>query len=416
MLKRLLILILTFGLCENALGQSTVVWISIDAFRHDYIERFHPPFLSKLASEGAYSTQVIPIFPSLTFPNHVAQETGATVDVHGVPLNSFYVNSFYDSTARQLYAKPDGGWALRAEPIWVTAKRQGLRVAVLDWPMSHAQTGENKSDYFWDRFDDQQSDSQRLERVAQILKSDHAESPLRLIMTYISRTDGVGHRSGPNSAEIGAAVGEVDAMLDKFVHSTVEWFDTAHSRQDDLYILLTSDHGMTPISTFVNFDRLVGADLMSGTKTIIGEPIATVFLTDVPADQKEQRAQQIVSRLKQQPFVSAWVAKEVPTKLHFADPTRIGEVVALLQPGYVWTEERIATTRPAGLGTNLGAHGYDPAVCPDMLGTTIVWHYKHPMGGKDLGPIDNTQWHATVARLLGIKPVETSDPRAVNLP
>src|SRR5438045_4017685 len=30
---------------------------------------------------------------------------------------------------------------LQAEPIWLTAKRQGVRTLVHDWPLSHAQRG-----------------------------------------------------------------------------------------------------------------------------------------------------------------------------------------------------------------------------------------------------------------------------------
>src|SRR5262245_18739270 len=68
-------------------GNATVVWISIDGFRHDYLARIAPPTLSRLAREGAYTTQQRPIFPSLTFPNHIAQVTGTGVDRHGIVLN-----------------------------------------------------------------------------------------------------------------------------------------------------------------------------------------------------------------------------------------------------------------------------------------------------------------------------------------
>jgi hypothetical protein len=61
-------------------------------------------------------------------------------------------------------------------------------------------------------------------------------------------------------------------------------------------------------------------------------------------------------------------------------------------------------------------HGYDAAECPNMRGTAILWHYKHPMSSKNLGTVDNTQWHATVAKILGISPAPDTDPRAVRVP
>src|SRR6185437_13564118 len=107
---------------------ATVVWISIDGFRGDYLQRFKPPTLTHLAIEGAFTTSERPIFPSLTFPNHIAQVTGTRVDVDGIPANDFY-----DTATRQTYNFPDDGGLIRSEPIWITAKRQGLRVAKIDW-------------------------------------------------------------------------------------------------------------------------------------------------------------------------------------------------------------------------------------------------------------------------------------------
>src|SRR5947207_12762026 len=46
-------------------GRNFVIWISVDALRHDYVARYRPPFLSRLAREGAFTEQLIPIFPSL---------------------------------------------------------------------------------------------------------------------------------------------------------------------------------------------------------------------------------------------------------------------------------------------------------------------------------------------------------------
>jgi hypothetical protein len=51
-----------------------------------------------------------------------------------------------------------------------------------------------------------------------------------------------------------------------------------------------------------------------------------------------------------------------------------------------------------------------------MFGTAIVWHYHHNLLGRRFGPFDNTQWHATVAKLLGINPAPTADPRALEVP
>ena len=61
-------------------------------------------------------------------------------------------------------------------------------------------------------------------------------------------------------------------------------------------------------------------------------------------------------------------------------------------------------------------HGYDPAICPNMEGMAVAWRYRHQFGGKDLGPVDNTQWQSTACKLLDIEPAKGSDARAVALP
>src|SRR4051794_15212834 len=111
-----LALLASAGCASKPAPPATVVWISIDGLRGDYVSRANPPTLTRLAAEGASSRRVRPMFPSLTFPNHVAQVTGTTVDHHGVPLNNFI-----DATTGQKYDFPDDSALLRAEPIWTTA-------------------------------------------------------------------------------------------------------------------------------------------------------------------------------------------------------------------------------------------------------------------------------------------------------
>src|SRR4051812_31279094 len=70
-------------------SRSVVVWISIDGFRSDYVDRNVSPFLRKLMHEGSYSQKLVPITPSLTFPSHVTEATGVPASVHGITANDF---------------------------------------------------------------------------------------------------------------------------------------------------------------------------------------------------------------------------------------------------------------------------------------------------------------------------------------
>jgi predicted AlkP superfamily pyrophosphatase or phosphodiesterase len=389
--------------------QPTVVWISIDGLRHDYLNRIAPPTLSRLAREGAISTRVKPVFPSLTFPNHIAQVTGRSVAGHGIPLNRFF-----DTERKQVLSFPSEPDLLRAEPIWVAAKRQGVRVAVIDWPISYARRGPNQSDYTEIRYDGERTDQQRLDHVAHILRVDPGNPPLRLIISYMSRVDTIGHRNGPDSAETAQALREADATLDSFHKALIKWFDQTHGSADELYLLITTDHGMSNVHTLASMERLIGADLAQGARIITDGGMAMIYLNDLPADQRAPRGRAIVERLKSFNYLRAWVRADVPVEYHFNDPVRIGEVVVALSPGYAWSTQRNSTTQPAQTG-RLGNHGFDPAH-PDMQGMAILWRHRQNLGGADLGPIENTQWHATVARLLGIEPASGADPRPITLP
>ncbi len=178
-----------------------------------------PPALSRLAREGAVTRDEVPIFPSLTFPNHIAQATGATVDGHGIPMNGFF-----DTATSKLFNFPDDQSLLRAEPIWVTAKRQGVGVCVDDWPMSQRQAGQWLSDFHPAHFDPNRSDAERFREVLDVIGKAQNPRNLRLIMTYASHVDTVGHRKGPDSPEIADAVNEVDGEIGTLVAGVTKWF------------------------------------------------------------------------------------------------------------------------------------------------------------------------------------------------
>src|SRR5439155_14532233 len=107
---RLFFLLVIFAIgCQQ--HQTVVVWISIDGFRGDYVDRVETPTFHRLMREGVYSHELIPITPSITFPSHVSEATGVRVAQHGIPNNVFY-----DTITRQTYKFPNEAAMLQAEP------------------------------------------------------------------------------------------------------------------------------------------------------------------------------------------------------------------------------------------------------------------------------------------------------------
>ncbi len=106
-----------------------IVLVSIDGFRWDFPELQDTPAMDRMAAQGMRAAALQPAFPTLTFPNHFSIATGALPARHGV-----VANEFPDEERRLWYhykdrrTVQDGDWYL-AEPIWVTAEKQGMVTA-----------------------------------------------------------------------------------------------------------------------------------------------------------------------------------------------------------------------------------------------------------------------------------------------
>lgn len=117
---------------SDELSEPRVVILSMDAFRHDLPVLYDTPTLDSIARVGVYS-EIMPCFPSNTFPNHYSMATGLHPDHHGI-VN----NTFYDEVQRKSYAISDAEAKANAEfykgePIWNTVERQGLIAHVYGW-------------------------------------------------------------------------------------------------------------------------------------------------------------------------------------------------------------------------------------------------------------------------------------------
>src|SRR5689334_20739121 len=74
----------------NDQAKNVVLWISVDGFRGNYVDRGETPYLQSLMKHGVYTKQLVPVFPSLTFPSHVSESTGVLPGAHGIVSNKYY--------------------------------------------------------------------------------------------------------------------------------------------------------------------------------------------------------------------------------------------------------------------------------------------------------------------------------------
>ena len=66
----------------------TVVLVSLDGFRADYLDRPGAVRLRALAARGVRAQRMIPAFPSKTFPAHYTVVTGLHPEHHGIVANT----------------------------------------------------------------------------------------------------------------------------------------------------------------------------------------------------------------------------------------------------------------------------------------------------------------------------------------
>lgn len=385
--------------------RTVVVWISIDGVRPDYLARARTPFFDRIMREGAYSLALAPAFPSLTFANHTSQSTGVTVDQHGVPLNSFH-----DRELERSFFYPGQPRLLDAEPIWNTAARQGIRAAVYDWVLSHNQTGPHAAAYFGTGYNASLKDRDRIRPLLNVWRRDRDRVPLQLFMGYMVEPDKIGHEYGPDSAEIGFTMRDVDSIMNWFSRQMIRLFERRMTAADELVLIITSDHGMSPVHTAVNPRTLTGItpeeDRGDDIILMTSGNIAHIFLYPIEdPDERAARELNIYETAKQQPFARVYRRDTLPANWGYNHPTRTGDIVIVLETGYTFSRRTPGLTAPPDEAQSaIGMHGYDVADNPEMNGILLVWRYRNPIGGIDLGPTHSLQLHATVADLLGIEP------------
>lgn len=397
-------------------ARTTVVWVSIDGFRGDYSAGSDLPFFQRLRREAAWTAQLSPVFPSITFPSHCSLATGVSVEKHGITANSFY-----DAATKTRHSYPNEAALLLSEPIWLTAQRQGVSTVVLDWPLSHAQKGPVRTTVFGEKFDGAMPDEQRLDHLLEAwegaLKKPGAR-PVHLVMGYIIATDKPGHETGPNSEETQNCVRQTDQLLAKFTEKArALWQRQRRTSKDRLVFVFSADHGMSPVTHVASFERLLGLPRRDPvvTLTTTGN-VGHIYLDPekFPPGSPERKARlaELLEKAKgPEKNITAVLREDAPKDWGYAHPSRCGDIIVVLPRGMTFTwdppEEAIVAIRP-GSKDPRGMHGWDVRLNPEMLGFLAIWEPGQKSPGRDLGPVLWNQLHPTVAALLRIRPAEAA--------
>lgn len=364
------------------LARPVTILISIDGFRPDYLDRGITPRLSALKSQGVFA-HMRPSFPTKTFPNHYTIVTGLRPDKHGIVGNSMIDPArpgqmFSLGDAKQSL---DAFWWDEAEPIWVTAEKQGIRTATAFWPGSEVPIHQARPQD-WLRFDQNVSNIQRANQVLDWLRRPVNVRPA-LITLYFDTVDTQGHRFGINSAEVNAAITDVDTRIGDMMDGI------AALGQPTNYVIV-ADHGMAPVSE----DKIIQLDNIIDKPSYI--PVETgPYAAIEPVTGTDNRVYDAL--LKPHDHMTCTRKENLPKRLHYGNNPRVAAIICLAEPG--WT---ILSGTPQYPVTG-ATHGWDNMM-PDMdalflaVGPNIV--------GKQTLPIfDNVDVYPFLAALTGVTPL-----------
>ncbi len=368
-----------------------LILISLDGFRHDYVERFQPENLSRFIAEGTAAKGLIPSFPSKTFPNHYTIATGMLPEHHGLVDNAFYEpvkDQVYTMGNRDIVQ--DGYW-YGGTPIWVHAEQQGIKAASYFFVGTEAPIQGVRPSYYYD-YDGGVPNLTRIAKVFDWLRLPEADRP-RLITLYFSDMDDTGHRFGPNNDL------ELKKTLNRLDHELGALFEGLESFDLPIHVVLVSDHGMMEVKQ----DNLILLeDLMEGIEGRVVNNGALAHLHLVNPQEKEQVIQMLLAR---NPNISI---DDLSTTENYSDltafPQRKGDLLILPNEGYYLTDVKGKVryqNNAARFDTQVfGEHGFTPRY-KDMQG---IFYAKGPQikVGMEIDPFQNIHIYPLLCRILNL--------------
>lgn len=397
MKKLIIISIFTFWTCVlTAIGQTpasepkpTVILISLDGFRYDYVDKYAAPAIAKLGREGVRAKWMIPSFPTKTFPNHYTLVTGLYPQNHGIVENNIYdFGETFKMDKREMVR--DGKWWL-GEPVWVTAEKQGQRAANYFWPGSEAAIDGIHST-IWTGYNGKVPDDLRVDRVLSWLDKPQSERPT-FITLYFSTTDDVGHEFGPDSEETRYGVADVDARIARLMAGL-----RVRKLDNRVNVIITSDHGMTNYyaKQAVIVDEKFDAN--DAEQVLWASPLVQIF-------PKPGKLESIFDRIKNLERVKCWKKADIPARFFYSTGKRVAPIICLAENGWMVSNRKWYDDWYKGLDDPerpRGAHGYDN-VLPEMRATFIA-HGPAFKRGYVAEPFANVEVYNIICKILGLKP------------
>ena len=375
-----------------------LILISIDGFRWDYMDRYPTPNMDRIAATGTKAERLLPVFPTLTFPNHYSIATGLYPDHHGLVANDFpdSERDIWYSLKKRETVEDRRFYA--GEPIWVTAETQGMVAASFFFVGTEAPV---KGVYptHWRSFDKKITGEDRVDQVLAWLAEPEQNRP-HIYTLYFEDVDDYSHRYGPDSEENIEAISRVDSYIGRLLDGLEKLPFT-----DEVNIILLSDHGQG--AYLEDQQAYLLADHVNLDDTAIIEGGSYLFL-HLDRDEPDRAADIVATVNNSWKHGHAYLPEDTPAQWHVGNNPRFPDVILMPEAGYA-----VLSTEGKAGKINAGDHGWAPED-PAMHGFFVACG-PNIAPGLSLGPVSNIDVYPLMLSILGLDAPEIMDGNASHL-
>lgn len=422
---------LFFGLLNlipAAFAQATkhVILISIDGLRPEfYLDASWPAVnMQQLKTKGVYAQKVKSVFPSFTYPSHVAMLTGALPARSGI---------YYNAPFEPEGATGKWSWFLKdikVPTIWNGVKAAGLTSAAIEWPVSVGEDITYNIPEIWDpkKPEDRITETRKyatkglieeieLNATGKLDGENMNEEHLSLdenagrmaayifkkykpgfIAVHFASVDGAQHEQGREGDKVRKAV----ATVDRAIGNILEAIELV-KMNDSTSVIITGDHGFTNMkqvlrpNIWLKQAKLLGEGKNWNVKFQPAGGSAFLYVQKAKDEGLVSKVKDLITQLPAEIQKYFTVYDRNKLDAMGADSNAVLALAAV--PGIVFgggTQGEVISAIKGG-----GHHGYDPEM-PEMYTGFIGYGagFKsgtgiEQMSVKDIAPI--------IAKLLGLK-------------
>ncbi|XP_033016366.1 glycerophosphocholine cholinephosphodiesterase ENPP6 [Lacerta agilis] len=393
-----LLLLLTLASSSLARRKKLLLFL-IDGLRHDYIsdEALESlPGFREIVKRGVKVDYLTPDFPSLSYPNYYTLMTGRHCDVHQMTGNYMWdasTNMSFDIGVNQESLLPL--WWNGSEPLWVTMMKAKRKVFMYYWPGCEVEILGTRPTYCLPYYSvpTDGNFSNAVDSAIEFLRKGRAD----MAAVYYERIDVEGHHYGPSSIQRKNALKAVDNVL----HNMTKLIKDK-GLQNDLNVILFSDHGMTDIYWMEKVIELRNCINMSDVIQVKDRgPVVSLW----PAKEKQS---EVYNKLKNVPHMTVYRKEDIPARFYYKEGKFVSPLTLVAEEGWfiVESKEKLPFWEN-GTGKRdawqNGWHGYDNELM-DMRGFFLAYGPDFKSNFR-AAPIRSVDVYNVMCKVAGIQPL-----------